>query len=78
MVLKRVKASSCVLIVGQEDFFIVLHNMLAKRVEVSDIQCVKDAKVPLMRFKFEGISIDLPYAQLQVKTVPEVSLIFFF
>ncbi|XP_023738898.1 nuclear poly(A) polymerase 3 [Lactuca sativa] len=54
-----------------EDFFIVLHNMLAKRVEVSDIQCVKDAKVPLMRFKFEGISIDLPYAQLQVKTVPE-------
>ncbi|KAK9079571.1 hypothetical protein SSX86_001244 [Deinandra increscens subsp. villosa] len=54
-----------------EDFFIVLHDILAKRVEVSDIQCVKDAKVPLMRFKFEGISVDLPYAQLQVTTVPE-------
>ncbi|KAI3522647.1 hypothetical protein L1887_00594 [Cichorium endivia] len=54
-----------------EDFFIVLHDMLAKRVEVSDIHCVKDAKVPLMRFKFEGISIDLPYAQLKVTTVPE-------
>ncbi|PWA99848.1 poly(A) polymerase 3 [Artemisia annua] len=54
-----------------EDFFIGLHNMLANRVEVSDIHCVKDAKVPLMRFKFEGISIDLPYAQLQVTTVPE-------
>lgn len=54
-----------------EDFFIVLRNMLAKRIEVSDIHCVKDAKVPLMRFKFEGISIDLTYARLQVKTVPE-------
>ncbi|KAI3808286.1 hypothetical protein L1987_24235 [Smallanthus sonchifolius] len=55
----------------QQDFFIVLHEILAKRVEVSDIHCVKDAKVPLMRFKFEGISVDLPYAQLQVTTVPE-------
>ncbi|KAI3706896.1 hypothetical protein L6452_24951 [Arctium lappa] len=54
-----------------EDFFIVLWNMLAKRVEVTDIHCVKDAKVPLMRFKFEGISIDLTYARLQVTTVPE-------
>ncbi|KAL8245005.1 hypothetical protein R6Q59_011263 [Mikania micrantha] len=54
-----------------EDFFTVLHDILAKRVGVSDIQCVKDAKVPLMRFKFEGISVDLPYAQLQVTTVPE-------
>lgn len=57
----------------QEDFFVVLHDILAKRVEVSDIHCVKDAKVPLMRFKFEGISVDLPYAQLQVTTVPEVT-----
>jgi len=47
--------------------------MLAERVEVSDIHCIKDAKVPLMRFKFDGISIDLPYAQLRVTTVPEVN-----
>ncbi|KAI3809547.1 hypothetical protein L1987_25524 [Smallanthus sonchifolius] len=53
------------------DFFIVLHEIFAKRVEVSDIHCVKDAKVPLMMFKFERISVDLPYAQLQVTTVPE-------
>ncbi|KAI3803832.1 hypothetical protein L1987_31994 [Smallanthus sonchifolius] len=55
----------------RNDFFIVLHEIFAKRVEVSDIHCVKDAKVPLMMFKFEGISVDLPYAQLQVITVPE-------
>lgn len=58
----------------QEDFFIVLHNMLKSRPEVSDIHCVKDAKVPLMRFKFDGISVDLPYAQLKVLDVPEVSM----
>lgn len=47
--------------------------MLKSRPEVSEIHCVKDAKVPLMRFKFDGISVDLPYAQLQVFSVPEVS-----
>ncbi|XP_062174361.1 nuclear poly(A) polymerase 3 isoform X3 [Alnus glutinosa] len=54
-----------------EDFFVVLCNMLKSRPEVSEIHCVKDAKVPLMRFKFDGISVDLPYAQLQVLSVPE-------
>nr|GMD62955.1 nuclear poly(A) polymerase 3 [Ipomoea batatas] len=32
-----------------------------------------DAKVPLMRFKFDEIPIDLPYAQLKVVPIPEVS-----
>lgn len=54
-----------------DDFFIVLRNMLKTFPEVSEIHCVKDAKVPLMRFKFDGISIDLPYAQLKVLSVPE-------
>ncbi|RDY09520.1 Nuclear poly(A) polymerase 3, partial [Mucuna pruriens] len=54
-----------------EDFFVVLHDMLKRRPEVSDIHCVKSAKVPLMRFKFDGISIDLPYARLNVLYVPE-------
>ncbi|KAG9154590.1 hypothetical protein Leryth_017346 [Lithospermum erythrorhizon] len=54
-----------------EDFFIALHDILVSRPEVSDMHCIKDAKVPLMRFKFEGILIDLPYAQLKVKSVPE-------
>ncbi|KAI9123098.1 hypothetical protein K1719_005987 [Acacia pycnantha] len=54
-----------------EDFFVYLHDMLRKRPEVSDIHCIKGAKVPLMRFKFDGISIDLPYARLKVLYVPE-------
>nr|XP_010921414.2 nuclear poly(A) polymerase 3 isoform X2 [Elaeis guineensis] len=55
----------------EEDFFIVLRNMLQSRPEVSEIHCVKSAKVPLMRFKFNGISIDFPYAQLQAISVPQ-------
>ncbi|OIV95945.1 hypothetical protein TanjilG_27049 [Lupinus angustifolius] len=54
-----------------EDVFVVLHNMLKNRPEVSEIQCVKSAKVPLIRLKFDGISIDLPYARLRVLYVPE-------
>ncbi|TYI38975.1 hypothetical protein ES332_A02G067200v1 [Gossypium tomentosum] len=54
-----------------DDFFIVLYNMLKSRPEVSEIHCVKDAKVPLMRFEFDGISIDLPFVQLKVLAVPE-------
>lgn len=54
-----------------EDFFIVLCNILKHNHEVSDIHCVKDAKVPLIRFKFDGIAVDFPYARLQVMSVPE-------
>lgn len=54
-----------------EDFFIVLYNILKGMPEVFEIHCVKDSKVPLMRFKFEGFPVDLPYAQLQVISVPE-------
>ncbi|KAF5943129.1 hypothetical protein HYC85_020771 [Camellia sinensis] len=46
-------------------FFVFLHNMLTSRTEVSEVHCVKDAKVPLMQFKLDGISFDLPYAQLK-------------
>jgi poly(A) polymerase len=58
----------------QDDFFIVLYNMLKKTAEVSEVQCVKSANVPLMRFKFSGISIDLLYARLSLRTIPEVSV----
>ncbi|GAB2265696.1 hypothetical protein Dimus_000735 [Dionaea muscipula] len=54
-----------------EDFFIVLYDMLKSQKEVSEIHCVKNARIPLMRFKFEGIPIDLPYAKLMFTSVPD-------
>ncbi|KAF2547663.1 hypothetical protein F2Q70_00023854 [Brassica cretica] len=53
-----------------EDFFIDLPDLLKSRAEVSEVHCVKDAKVPLIRFKFDGILVDLPYAQLRVLSIP--------
>ena len=42
--------------------------------EVTELQPVPDAHVPVMKFKFDGISIDLLYASISLLVVPEVSL----
>jgi poly(A) polymerase len=41
--------------------------------EVTELQPVPDAHVPVMKFKFQGISIDLLYASISLLVVPEVS-----
>lgn len=61
----------------QEDFFIILHSMLESQTQVSEIHCVKSAKVPLMRFKFNGISIDFPYARIPAISVTEVCILYY-
>ncbi|KAF0901867.1 hypothetical protein E2562_006483 [Oryza meyeriana var. granulata] len=54
----------------EEDFFIVLHDILAQTDEVTELQPVPDAHVPVMKFKFHGISIDLLYASVSLLVVP--------
>ncbi|KAK3126063.1 hypothetical protein QOZ80_7BG0613390 [Eleusine coracana subsp. coracana] len=48
----------------QYHFFVVLRQILEGRPEVSEVQTVESAKVPLMRFRFDGIAVDFTYAQL--------------
>ncbi|XP_044496904.1 nuclear poly(A) polymerase 4-like isoform X2 [Mangifera indica] len=55
----------------EEDFFFILHNILAEMEEVTELQPVPDAHVPVMKFKFDGISIDLLYASISHLVVPE-------
>lgn len=55
----------------EEDFFTELHNMLAEMPEVTELHPVPDAHVPVMKFKFGGISIDLLYAKLSLWVIPE-------
>ncbi|KAL0341962.1 UNVERIFIED_CONTAM: Nuclear poly(A) polymerase 4 [Sesamum calycinum] len=55
----------------EEDFFYVLHNILAEVEEVTELQPVPDAHVPVMKFKFDGISIDLLYASISLLVVPD-------
>lgn len=53
------------------DFFILLHEMLAEMPEVTELNRVPDAHVPVMKFKFRGISIDLLYASVALRIVPD-------
>ncbi|CAK9171236.1 unnamed protein product [Ilex paraguariensis] len=55
----------------EEDFFFILHDILAKMDEITELQPVPDAHVPVMKFKFDGISIDLLYASISLLVVPD-------
>lgn len=54
-----------------EDFFVLLHNILAEIEEVSELHPVPDAHVPVMKFKFQGVSIDLLYARVSMLVIPD-------
>ncbi|KAJ1394203.1 polymerase, nucleotidyl transferase domain [Sesbania bispinosa] len=54
-----------------EDFFGELHKMLSEMPEVTELHPVPDARVPVMRFKLNGVSIDLLYAKLSLWVIPE-------
>ncbi|XP_076952087.1 nuclear poly(A) polymerase 4-like [Bidens hawaiensis] len=53
-----------------EDFFFGLHNILTKMEEVTEFQPVPATHVPVMKFKFDGISINLFYANISLLVVP--------
>ncbi|KAK7354363.1 hypothetical protein VNO80_19823 [Phaseolus coccineus] len=54
-----------------EDFFGELWKMLSEMQEVTELHPVPDAHVPVMKFKFNGISVDLLYARLALWVIPE-------
>ncbi|KAL8139469.1 LOW QUALITY PROTEIN: hypothetical protein V2J09_005490 [Rumex salicifolius] len=53
------------------DFFYILHDLLGKMEEITDLHPIPDAHVPVMKFKFNGISIDLLYASVSCLVVPQ-------
>lgn len=55
----------------EDDFFGELHRMLSEMPEVTELHPVPDAHVPVMKFKFSGVSIDLLYAKLSHWVIPE-------
>ncbi|XP_034210391.1 nuclear poly(A) polymerase 4-like isoform X2 [Prunus dulcis] len=56
---------------GEEDFFFILQNILAEMEEVTELQPLPDAHIPVMKFKFDGVPIDLLYASISLLVVPE-------
>ncbi|KAB1226380.1 Poly(A) polymerase [Morella rubra] len=55
----------------EDDFFGELHRILSEMPEVTELHPVPDAHVPVMKFKFNGVSIDLLYAKLSLWVIPE-------
>lgn len=56
--------------VTREDFFTVMDKLLRERPELEEIAPVPDAFVPILKLKFNGISIDLICAKLDIPQVP--------
>ncbi|KAG4388463.1 hypothetical protein AAZX31_09G162600 [Glycine max] len=54
-----------------EDFFGELQKMLSEMQEVTELHPVPDAHVPVMKFKFNGVSVDLLYARLALWVIPD-------
>lgn len=46
--------------------------MLEEMPEIQELHPVPDAHVPVMKFKFNGVSIDLLYANVSLWVIPEV------
>jgi poly(A) polymerase len=56
--------------VTREDFFNVLEKMLRQRPEVAELAPVPDAFVPIIKFKWDSISIDLIFGRLALPRIP--------
>jgi hypothetical protein len=61
----------------QDDFFMELHLILMGKEEVTELYPVPDSHVPVIKFKFNGISIALVYARLSIWAIPDVSVLCF-
>ncbi|GJW51239.1 nuclear poly(A) polymerase 1 [Tanacetum coccineum] len=57
-----------------EDFFGELKRMLIEMPDVTDMHLVPDAHVPVMKFKLNGVLVDLLYAKLSLLVIPELYL----
>jgi len=55
----------------REDYFTSFLDMLRVQDEVTDLRPVPDAFVPVIKLCFNGIDIDLTFARLALKEVPE-------
>jgi poly(A) polymerase len=57
--------------VDRVDFFELFYSMLELERDVTELTKVPEAYVPVMNMKFDGISIDLVFARLNLVTIPD-------
>ncbi|KAI8846179.1 Poly(A) polymerase central domain-containing protein [Chytridium lagenaria] len=57
--------------VQRDDFFSDMYEILKQRPEVTEVACVTEAFVPVLKFEFMGIQIDLVCARLSLPSIPD-------
>uniref|UniRef100_A0A4W4GNJ6 polynucleotide adenylyltransferase n=1 Tax=Electrophorus electricus TaxID=8005 RepID=A0A4W4GNJ6_ELEEL len=57
--------------VERSDFFSSFFEKLKQHEEIKDLRAVEDAFVPVIKFKFDGIEIDLLFARLALQSIPD-------
>ncbi|XP_063048922.1 poly(A) polymerase gamma isoform X2 [Engraulis encrasicolus] len=57
--------------VERTDFFLSFFEKLKQLEEIKDLRAVEDAFVPVIKFIFDGIEIDLLFARLALASIPD-------
>ena len=55
----------------EEHFFIDLYEILKTTAKVNEINCIKNAAVPILKMVFDGIHIDMCFAQLDMERIDD-------
>lgn len=57
--------------IERTDYFTSFYELLKEQPEVTEMRAVEEAYVPVIKMKYEGIEIDLLFARLALKEVPD-------
>lgn len=57
--------------IHRSDFFTSFVELLKEQPEVQDLRAVEEAYVPVIKMKFDGIELDMLFARLDLKAIPE-------
>lgn len=55
----------------EEHFFVDLYEILKTTAKVNEINCIKNAAVPILKMVFDGIHIDMSFAQLDMERIDD-------
>ncbi|XP_011494043.1 PREDICTED: poly(A) polymerase type 3-like isoform X2 [Ceratosolen solmsi marchali] len=57
--------------INRSDYFTSFFDLLKGQAEVTDLRAVEEAFVPVIKMNFDGIEIDMLFAKLALKEVPD-------